>query len=168
MGGSLLPRVIENMLDAKAELDGRLRTVINEYTTGLADRITNAVSESAAKKRGFDAASAVQKIQQVAEHEVPLLRRKLDDYLEDARTKETLVSAVQEQVIQNYETFYERVTTEKQANGKVVSVKGKRKEAGIWDVDTFAEWTGEVFRVGRLALEEAESRSRSLSRNGSM
>ena len=172
IGGGLLPRVIENMLDAKAELDGRLRTVINEYTTGLADRITNPISDSATRMRGFEVASAIGQIQKVANHEVPLLREKLGEYLEDARTKDTLVGAVQDQVVQNYESFYEQVMSEKRAKGKGISTNGKGKEDDVWDVDTFSEWTGEVFRSRRLGLSdengEVESRSRSLSRSGSV
>ncbi|KAL9121774.1 MAG: hypothetical protein Q9187_001662 [Circinaria calcarea] len=152
MGGGLLPRVVENMLDAKVELDGRLRTVINDFTTNFASRITASISGSAATKRDFTASTAVQQIHQTAEREVPLLRRKLDEYLDDPRTKETLVGAVQDQVIQNYETFYERVSAAKQPDGRTVSRKGKGREDEVWDVDTFAEWVSGVFEVGRMGF----------------
>ena len=177
MGGGLLPRVVENMLDAKVELDGRLRTIINEFTTFLADRITAPISSPTTKRGAFDT-STIQQIKELVDREVPLLRRKLDEYLDDYRTKETLVSAVQDQVVQNYETFYERLTAEKRSNGKTVSKKGKGRDDEAWDVDTFAEAVGEVFKIGRVGLgiggrgegesEGAESRSRSLSRDGSV
>lgn len=173
VGGGLLPRVVENMLDAKVELDGRLRTVINDFTTNFASRITASISGSTATKRDFNASIAVQQIHQSAEREVPLLRRKLDEYLDDPRTKESLVGAVQDQVMQNYETFYERVSAEKRANGRTVSRKGKGREDEVWDVDTLAEWISGVFRVGRMVgfgdgRDDGRSRSRSLSRNGSV
>ena len=170
MGGGLLPKVVENMLDAKVELDGRLRTVINEFTSRSAARITEPVSETASTKRGFDGLQAVRKVQQLAEKEVPLLRRKLGEYLDDMRTKETLVAAVQDQVIQNYETFYDLYTAEKRSNGRPPSKKGKGREDEVWDPDMFSEWSGTVFKVGRLGLGDGESigRSRSVSRSGSM
>lgn len=170
MGGGLLPKVVENMLDAKVELDGSLRTVINDLTSNFASRITKPVDTSATAKKGFDAVQAVNVIQEVAEKEVPILRRKLDEYLDDARTKETLVAAVQDQVIQNYETFYDFHTAEKRSNGKQVSKKGKGRDDEAWDPDMFTEWAGSVFRVRGMGTldEDGESRSRSLSRSGSM
>ena len=170
MGGGLLPRVVENMLDAKAELDGRLRTVINDLTSTFASRMTTAVNESAASKRSFNGGLAVRMVQEAAKREVPVLRRKLDQYLDDFRTRETLVKAVQDQVIQNYETFYDRYEAEKRLSGKSVSRKGKGREDEVWDLDTFAEWTDSVFGVsglGILGIDDG-SRSRSVSRSGSV
>ena len=170
MGGGLLPKVVENMLDAKVELDGSLRTVINDLTSDFASRITKPVDASATAKKGFDSVQAVNVIQKVAEKEVPILRRKLDEYLDDVRTKETLVAAVQDQVIQNYETFYDLHTAEKRSNGKQVSKKGKGRDDEAWDSDMFTEWVGNVFRVRDMdALnDDGDSRSRSMSRSGSM
>lgn len=170
MGGSLLPKVVENMLDAKAELDGRLRTVINEFTNGFAARMTKFISTTATSKRGFDGVQAVKKIQETSEKEVPLLRRKLDEYLDDIRTKETLVGAVQDQAIQNYETFYDLYTVEKRSNGKAASKKGKGRDDEVWDPDMFGEWATGIFQAGkRITAEEDEyDSSRSISRNGSV
>ncbi|KAL8971353.1 MAG: hypothetical protein Q9183_001094, partial [Haloplaca sp. 2 TL-2023] len=98
LGGNLLPKVVENMLDAKVELDGRLREVITAFTNAFADRIIAPITEAESKKRGFDPLKATEQVKRVAEKEVPLLRTKVDEYLDDARTKETLVSAVQDLV----------------------------------------------------------------------
>ncbi|KAI9822449.1 MAG: Golgi transport complex subunit 3 [Pycnora praestabilis] len=170
MGGGLLPRVVENMLDAKVELDGRLRTVINDFTSGSAAHITALIKIDVVSFRGFNADAAVRSVREVAEKEVPLLRRRLDEYLEDARTKETLIGAVQDQVVQNYKLFYEKFSTEVSGNAKAVSKKGKGREDEVWDLDTFAEWTRGVFRVGGAGMRDTNeaSRSRSASRNGSM
>ncbi|KAA6408742.1 MAG: sec34-like family [Lasallia pustulata] len=170
MGGGLLPRVVENMLDAKAELDGRLRTVIKDFTNTFASRMTAAISQSAASKRSFNGGSAVRTVQELAGKEVSVLRGKLDQYLDDFRTKETLVRAVQEQVIQNYETFYDRYEAEKRSSGKAVSKKGKGREDEVWDSDTFAEWTDSVFGVSGLGVLGTDhgSRSRSESLSGSV
>ncbi len=173
MGGGLLPKVVENMLDAKVELDGSLRTVINDLTSDFASRITKPVDASATAKRGFDAQQAVNVIHKVAEKEIPFLRKKLDEYIDDVRTKETLVAAVQDQVIQNYEMFYDIYTAEKRSNGKQMSKKGKGRDDEAWDPDMFGEWAGSVFKVRGVAGlgdedGEGDSRSGSLSRDGSM
>ena len=170
MGGGLIPKVVENMLDAKVELDGRLRTVINDFTSNFAARMTCIIDEKAMSKKTFDGVRAVEKIQGLAEKEAVLLRHKLDEYLDDMRTKETLVGAVQDQVIQNYETFYDSHTAVKRSNGKAVSKKGKGRDDDVWDPDMFIEWAQGVFRVGRMGtpVEDIESRSRSLSRSGSV
>ena len=167
MGGGLLPKVVENMLDAKVELDGRLRTVINEFTSNFASRMTKPLDEIAFSKRGTDAMQAGKKVQQLAEKEVPLLRQKLDEYLDDVRTKETLVAAVQDQVIQSYESFHDTYTTERRLNGRTVSKKGKGRDDEAWDPDMFSEWTAGLFNVGNFGSLDEDQSSRSISRNGS-
>lgn len=170
VGGGLLPKVVENMLDAKVELDGRLRTVINDFTNHFAGRMTNLIQPAAASKRGFNGVEAVKKVLDVIGKDVTLLRRKLDEYLDDERTKETLVGAVQDLVVQNYEAFYDLNVAEKRANGKAVSKKGKGRDDEVWDVDMFSEHVVGVFRVGKMDLNDEEeeyySRSRSISRSG--
>ena len=162
-----MPKVVENMLDAKVELDGRLRTVINEFTKGFATRITAAVSAESMKKKGFDRKVATRAIREEMEKEVPFLRRKLDEYIDDLRTKETLVGAIQDLTIQNYEDFFDNHV--RPSGEGVVSSKGKGREDAIWDPDAFADFSAGVFKVGRLGLvgEESESDSRSVSMSGS-
>jgi hypothetical protein len=167
MGGGLLPRVVENMLDAKVELDGRLRTVINDYTKTAAATITGAIASTAVSKKGFEAGSAVNEVRAAVEKQVPALRQKLDAYLDDARTKETLLGAVQDQVVEEYEDFYRQYVASSVAKGHATKKKGKGRQDEVWDHETFAEWTDGVFGVGRDVSED-ESRSRSLSPDGSV
>ncbi|MCJ1471705.1 Golgi transport complex subunit 3 [Lambiella insularis] len=179
MGGNLLPRVMENMLDAKAELDGRLRTVINDFTSSAAGRMTHPINDSARGKKSFDATAALHKTQQLTVQEVSVLRHKLNEYLDDARTKETLVGAVQNQVILNYEGFYEWFAAGMRAAGAKVGKRGKGREDDVWDADTFESWAEEVFAVkgqGFVGTTGEDSRrdsgsgtgSRSISRDGSV
>ncbi|KAI9725041.1 MAG: hypothetical protein M1812_000317 [Candelaria pacifica] len=163
VNGGLLPRVVENMLDAKAELDGRLRTAINEFTSNYANRMTIAVGERHVGKGGADRSVAAKAVRGTIEKEVPLLRRKLDEYLDDIRTKETLIGAVQDQAVQNYETFYEQFSTGINGNGKAASRNGKGREEDVWDLDTFAEWAEGVFNIGRAGFRGANVDSRSNS-----
>ena len=171
MGGGLLPRVVENMLDAKVELDGRLRTVINDFTNTFVGRITHSIDDTTVTKRSFDGVLALKRTQEASVREAPLLRRKLSEYLDDVRTKETLLGAVQDQVIQRYEMFYEGYLEGRKSNGKGVSSKnGKGRDDEVWDADTFSEWMGGVFGVGLFGMQDRDegSRSRSVSRTGSM
>ena len=173
-GATLLPRVVENMLDAKAELDGQLRTVINDFCAACAGRITSAISSSTVEKKGFNPSTVVPTIQSSAKTEVPTLRKKLDEYIDDSRTRETLVGAVQDQVVLSYENWYEAWTAEKRvaAGGKAgpptpLSRKGKGREDEVWDAGVFAEWALGVFRVGRgFAGAGATSGSGGLSGEG--
>lgn len=165
VGGGLLPRVIENMLDAKVELDGRLRTVINDFTNSFTSKMTTSLASPAkSTNRGESYSNALRLTCKAIEKEVPNLRRILDEYLDDTRTKETLVGAVQDSVIQAYEDFFDSYTstleggTRRGNNNKFSPVEKSRKaqEDGVWDVDTFAGWSEAVFRVGVAGLESSE------------
>ena len=178
VGGGLLPRVVQNMLDAKVELDGRLRTVINDFTAGYATTMTKALPlniKSVGKAADEAAGRAVISTRTAIEKGAPELRQKLDEYLDDPRTKETLVAAIQDQVVQVYEGFFDGyIGRDGKAGGRSISKKGKSREDAVWDIDTFAEWTEGVFMVGREGMVDANedreggrSASRSLSRSGS-
>ncbi|KAK1087292.1 Golgi transport complex subunit 3 [Friedmanniomyces endolithicus] len=170
VGGGLLPKVVENMLDAKAELDGRLRTVINDFVSSYANHITapidpaiiaQAQAQSQAQtlaktktKESFDALKAIRTIRGLAERTVPVLRAILAAWLpHDARTRETLVAAVRDQVVLSYEEF---VAAWSEGVGKRVSRKGKAREDEVWGVDLFGEAMEGVFKVGRLVGEGEE------------
>lgn len=171
--GGLFPRVVENMLDAKVELDGRLRTVINEFTAGFAADMTRELPRDDDQKTGAEA--AVMATRKRIESEIPILRAKLEQYLDDMRTRETLVAAVEDQVVQIYDTFFDAYVGRQGLNGKVngasqISRKGKSPEDAVWDSDTFAEWAESMFNVALPHVEEdagSAPGSRSLSRSRS-
>ena len=179
IGGGLFPQVVENMLDAKVELDGRLRTVINDFTAGYATVMTKSLPLTFRPgDRNVDEAAgkAVIATRKAIEKGAHALRQKLDEYLDDPRTKETLVAAVQDQVVQIYESFFDSYMGRDGKTGvKNISKKGKSREDTVWDIDTFAEWTEGIFMVGREGMLDADedgegggSGSRSLSRSGSV
>lgn len=168
--GGLMPRVVENMLDAKVELDGRLRTVINEYVSSEVAEMSQDLPLAPTAKAAIDNAgeTALKRV----ESEVPLMRAKLEQYIDDFRTRETLVAAVMEQMVQAYESYLEQALGETK-----ISRKGKGREGSVWDVETFEERIARVFSVqlpegvgGDGADSESRSRraSRSLSRSGSL
>ncbi|KAL2866962.1 Golgi transport complex subunit COG3 [Aspergillus lucknowensis] len=170
VGHGLLPRVVENMLDAKVELDGRLRTVINDFINGFASKMTASLPSKFVDTRNLQRGELMYPTCRNIENEVPNLRKILGDYLDDVRMKETLVGAVQDRVIQIYEEFFDKYTTSEKGKGNSISKKGKGREDAVWDVDTFAEWCEGIFLVGVVTNgdDDDEVPSRGVSRTGSL
>lgn len=191
LAGGLVPRVVENMLDAKGELDGHLRASINDFTNATAALMTKPLGPrpplgGVPRKPPAQPAKAALTAREAIEKEVGPLRAKIEQYIEDARTRETLVAAVQEAIVRAYEEFWEAyVATEMagRAGGKFRG-KGKGREDDVWDPDAFSDWAEDVFGVGKSALvglgiqdtgraerngdAESTSESASMSRNGSV
>ncbi|KMU85219.1 conserved oligomeric Golgi complex component 3 [Coccidioides immitis H538.4] len=155
LGDGLLPRVVENMLDAKAELDGRLRTVISDFTNSFSAKMTTPLPSnetSASQARG-----AIEKTCQAVQKEVPELRKVLSSYIDDTRTRETLVAAVRDSVIQLYEDFFEAYTSAETSSDRMArKATGKGRADEVWDVETFTEWSEGVFCVGISGLRGSE------------
>jgi hypothetical protein len=150
--GLLIPKVVENMLDAKAEVDARLRQAINDFTGQFVNRMTAPIDTKNGKKvPPSEAPARTSKIRQNVEQETPFLRGKLEEYITDARTREMLVAAVMESVTQTYEDWYD-TSYAPAHNGASRSSKGKGREDGVWDPDVFNEWCGNMFKVGMLGL----------------
>ncbi|CAN9155830.1 unnamed protein product [Alternaria alternata] len=153
--GLLIPKVVENMLDAKAEVDARLRQAINDFTGQFVTRMTAPIDTKNNKKvPPSEAPARTSKIRQNIEQETPFLRSKLEEYITDARTREMLVAAVMESVTQTYEDWYDTSYSPSLANQNGISrsTKGKGREDGVWDPDVFSEWCGNTFKVGTLGL----------------
>ncbi|KAB8071595.1 Sec34-like family-domain-containing protein [Aspergillus leporis] len=168
VGHGLLPRVVENMLDAKVELDGRLRTVINDFINGFANTMTASLPAKFVDTRNLQRGELIYPTCRNIEKEVPNLRKILSDYLDDVRMRETLVGAVQDRVIQIYEEFFAKYTSSEKGKGYAVNKKGRGREDTVWDVDTFAEWCESIFRVGVSGEDDDGVTSRSRSRSGSL
>jgi conserved oligomeric Golgi complex subunit 3 len=167
--GLLIPTVVENMLDAKAEVDTRLRQAINDFTAQFVSRITAPIDTKNNKKvPANEAAARTAKVRQNIEKEVPFLRTKLEEYITDHRTREMLVQAVMESVMQTYEEWFDTSYTPSQAasNGAGRSAKGKGREDGIWGPEVFDEWCADVFKVGVLGIGREEEDDDADSING--
>lgn len=151
----LIPKVIENMLDAKAEVDTVMRQAINDFTAQFVNRITEPIKskdgKTSLKVPPTEAAPRTTKIRQNIEHETPFIRTKLEEYITDYRTREMLVAAVMESVTQSYEDWYD-TSYMPSLNGAARSSKGKGPADGVWDPDSFGDWCMGVFKVGTLAL----------------
>ncbi|KAJ5727542.1 hypothetical protein N7493_005362 [Penicillium malachiteum] len=157
VGHGLIPRVVENMLDAKVELDGRLRTVINDFINAFAARMTASLPVKFVDTRNLGTGELTLPSCRTIEKEVPSLRKILNEYIDDTRMKETLVGAVQDRTIQIYEDFLEKYASSQKGKGGVpLSRNGKGRDDAVWDVETFGEWCESVFRVGVAGLPDGE------------
>lgn len=153
VGHGLIPRVVENMLDAKVELDGRLRTVINDFINAFAARMTASLPAKFVDTRNLARGELILPSCRTIEKEVPALRKILNEYIDDTRMKETLVGAVQDRTIQIYEDFLEKYAASEKGKGAAFIKKGKGRDDAVWDVETFAEWCEGIFRVGVAGLQ---------------
>jgi hypothetical protein len=81
------------MLDAKEELDGKLRLAINAFTTTTSNDIAACISSAAAGKE-IDIRVAAGKFREEAEKVLPSVQEKTEEYIADARTTDILVNAV--------------------------------------------------------------------------
>lgn len=147
---NLLPRVVANMLDAKAELDAILRRTITDLVTSAAAQMIAPLPSPSSKKEPTDAGAIVPAFQAATATELPKLRTKLSSYLHDGRTRETLIAAVRDSVVAAYESFVEDWSAARERRGEVgVRRKGKGKEGDVWEASRFADWAVSAFGMGR-------------------
>ena len=147
---SLLPRVVANMLDAKAELDAILRRTITDLVAAATAPLTTPLPVPDSKKELKDPGAIIPAIQVATEKELPGLRAKLASYLDDRRTRETLVAAVRDGVVAAYETWLEAWSAARAARGEIgVRAKGKGREGDVWEASRFADWAVAAFAAGR-------------------
>lgn len=103
MKGALLPKVVANMFDAKVELDVRLRSAINEFTHAFADRMTSPLNPSS-HTHTVETRDTMGMVTANIEKEASMLLSQVSEYIEDRRTVETLVSAVQVRLVYIFQT----------------------------------------------------------------
>jgi len=90
-----LPVVVENMLDAKEELDGKLRIAINGFTKTCAEDVYSClVGKSAIENSDDEVKAASEKFRENAEKLLPNIQSKTEEYIGDPRTTDILVNAV--------------------------------------------------------------------------
>ncbi|KAF8436450.1 Sec34-like family-domain-containing protein [Terfezia claveryi] len=207
---------VENMIDAKVELDGTLRTAITSLTAEFAAKmllpILSASSAEPIKPQAINTTSilnpnwqpqipsprvssptsvqsqssnrmALPEIVRVCtplpppatlvfipmsqlaeksgsklmpeilgniERKVRELRNRLKEYVVgDWRTREALVGAVQELVINKYEQFFSQLLQDTSGSASAV---GSISYRDVWDVERFIGWSNEVFDVGKGIL----------------
>jgi len=90
-----LPVVVENMLDAKEELDGKLRMAINAFTNAGVESITESITrKSVAGSTDQEIIAAAELFREMAEKSLPSIQQKTGEYIGDTRTSDILVNAI--------------------------------------------------------------------------
>lgn len=89
-----LPMVVENMLDAKEELDGKLRIAINRLTSITAEQITSTLEGRNSLDTTENIKLTAEKFREMAEKLLPSIQQKTEEYIGDIRTSDILVNAV--------------------------------------------------------------------------
>ena len=189
------------MIDAKSELDGRLRTAINEHVNEYVWKMTSEISTIAStdtadtaieqQQQQFNhngntqrnkqeklmgkkmptifrptAIAALKSSRTAVQHNVPILKRKLGEYIDNERTREMLLAAVLEGVLGKYEKFWERVEGVGFDGNNGISSRDRthnynRKsdydddENVLWSPETFSQWCISVFGIGRIGRSNA-------------
>jgi len=83
------------MLDAKEELDGKLRIAINGFTKASAEGIyLCVVGKGAVEVSDDEIKEASEKFRENAEKLLPTIQQKTEEYIGDPRTIDILVNAV--------------------------------------------------------------------------
>lgn len=164
-----MPKVIASILDAKQELDVRLRTTIGDFVEHWRGRMTEGIKGPSNRLAAADSPDPAARVKTAVEREVPVLRRKVSEYIDDRRTGETLVGAVMENVVESYQDYYEECFISKG--------RRPRNPENPWDGEMFARWCEGVFNVvgGLLGYGDDEDEdedeggsSRAVSRDGSI
>ncbi|KAI5790617.1 Sec34-like family-domain-containing protein [Peziza echinospora] len=151
---------IENMIDAKVELDATLRVAITSFTSSYASKMlapllapgsSTSTSSTAVPSTNYSGKRSggqlMDEVKRNIESEITDLRSRLKDYsVGDWRTREALVGAVQELVIAKYESFFAQLLQE--TSGLSVSGPVGISYRDVMDVDSFAGWSNTVFGVG--------------------
>lgn len=138
-----VPKVVNNMFDAKEELYAKLRNAVHDVTEEAVKSVIGSISTG-----NIDFNKVVEQtrtLREDASKEIPRLRKVMEGYIEDSRTVDILVDSVQDLVIQAYEKYYDQAVVEARKTGASME--------GIMEVEGLVAWFGEV--NGRLRLERA-------------
>jgi hypothetical protein len=155
------------MKDARTEVDERLRSVIGDLVSGWSGRMTSALllppgtsnGEAQPPIRGRnpaprktstfgsqnDDAAIALRVREAIEREVPLVRRKVDEYIHDRRTRDMLLRAVLEDVLIKYASWLEARGLATQTGKTGSRAKGKGREDSVWEEEAFGEWAFGTF-----------------------
>lgn len=145
------------MVDARTEVDERLRVVIGElvstWSTRMSDPLDPSNTNGAAPARGrktsttpapSDDSSRALAVREAIERDVPLIRHKMDEYIHDRRTRDMLLRAVLEDVLVKYAAWLEARGLAGPVS-KASKGKGKGREDAVWEEEVFGTWAVEAF-----------------------
>lgn len=129
-----VPKVINNMFDAKEELYAKLKNSIHSFTEQAVQSIVGPL----AKTDGELLRSAVadtREVRGLSTSQFPKIRKMIEAYIEDVRTIDILMDSIQDLVVQAYDNYYSRLTRLNPSSEQL---------DGIMDADGFSSWLGGI------------------------
>lgn len=131
-----VPKVVNNMFDAKEELYAQLRNSIHSFTEESVKLIVAPITRTTDSKDDDSMAETAladtRKMRENASVEIPKLRNlMLNNYIDDTRTVDILIDSIQDLVIQAYEKYHDEVVTK---------CKNQEQIDGLMEVEGLITW----------------------------
>lgn len=145
----LVPKVVNNMVDARTELISELRNVIKDFTENTSLEL---IDNTLDIKNDEDLLAKNLKLRGNIKARLPRIYEQILNYIDDQEIVINLLDAVQELITQSYAKYYEAITelaeNEKLARNKVADIM-------YLDVftDFFAKEVADLLRNGRIDIE---------------
>jgi hypothetical protein len=140
-----VPKVVNNMLDAKEELYAKLKNAIQDFTEGTVKTVAKSILENPSVESAVENS---RKLRQDAAVELPRIRTMIENYISDDRTIDILMDSIQDLVIQTYDKYKGQVEDNSTSNEQI---------DGMMEVDGLMSWLGDI--IGRLHSERSRSSS---------
>ncbi|KOH00106.1 Golgi transport complex subunit COG3 [Saccharomyces eubayanus] len=128
----LVPKVVNNMVDARTELISELRNVIKDFTEKTSLEL---IDDTLDISNGEDLSSRNLKLRENIKARLPRIYEQILNYIDDQDIVVNLLDAVQELITQSYSKYYENIS-EMAENGEL----GKDQIADVMYLDVFADF----------------------------
>ncbi|CAI4917682.1 ANM_HP_G0086520.mRNA.1.CDS.1 [Saccharomyces cerevisiae] len=142
----LVPKVVNNMVDARTELISELRNVIKDFTESTSLEL---IDDTLDINSDEDLLSKNVKLRENIKARLPRIYEQILNYIDDQEIVTNLLDAVQELITQSYFKYYETIT-ELAENGKFA--KDQVADVMYLDVftDFFAKEVADLLRNGDI------------------
>ncbi|AJU43421.1 BAF_collapsed_G0016250.mRNA.1.CDS.1 [Saccharomyces cerevisiae] len=142
----LVPKVVNNMVDARTELISELRNVIKDFTESTSLEL---IDDTLDINSDEDLLSKNVKLRENIKARLPRIYEQILNYIDDQEIVTNLLDAVQELITQSYSKYYETIT-ELAENGKFA--KDQVADVMYLDVftDFFAKEVADLLRNGDI------------------
>ena len=142
----LVPKVVNNMVDARTELISELRNVIKDFTESTSLEL---IDDTLDINSNEDMLSKNVKLRENIKARLPRIYEQILNYIDDQEIVTNLLDAVQELITQSYSKYYETIT-ELAENGKFA--KDQVADVMYLDVftDFFAKEVADLLRNGDI------------------
>lgn len=135
----LVPKVVNNLVDARTELMVHFRNIIRDFTEAAAK---NVIEDTLVIESKEDLSSLVEKnirLRQNVEEKLPRIYSQICNFISDQVIVAHLMDAVQDTIIQSYSSFLEEVN-EKAESGTL----DKQQASELMYEDVFADFLSKV------------------------